>query len=109
LPTAAWHTLTADETLAHLQTNAGGLSSPQGVERQQRYESNSNPAAGGNKVWTLVLHQFTSPLLYVLLVVMVITAGLQHWADTIVIGAVVLLHAVVGFTRSTGPRTPCRR
>src|ERR671925_1254306 len=99
VPAAAWHTLTSDETLAQLQTNAGGLSSPQVTERQQRYGPNSIAAAGGSKVWTLVLHQFTSPLIYVLLLVMVITALLQHWADTIVIGAVVLLNAVVGFTQ----------
>jgi Ca2+-transporting ATPase len=96
---AAWHTLTADETLVQLQTHAGGLSSPQVAERQQRYGSNSIAAAGGSKVWTLVLHQLTSPLIYVLLLVMVITALLQHWADTIVIGTVVLLNAVVGFTQ----------
>jgi magnesium-transporting ATPase (P-type) len=99
LPTAAWHTLTTNETLAQLQTTAGGLSSAQVTERQQQYGPNSIAAAGGSKVWTLVLHQFTSPLIYVLLLVMVITAGLQHWADTIVIGAVVLLNAVVGFTQ----------
>jgi magnesium-transporting ATPase (P-type) len=97
LPTAAWYTLTADETLAQLQTSAGGLSSSQVTERQQRYGPNSIAAAGGSKVWTLVLHQFTSPLIYILLLVMIITALLQHWADTIVIGAVVLLNAVVGF------------
>jgi Ca2+-transporting ATPase len=51
----------------------------------------------GPRIWSILLHQFTSPLIYILLIVMMVTLVIQHWADAIVIGAVVLLNAAVGF------------
>jgi magnesium-transporting ATPase (P-type) len=43
------------------------------------------------------LHQFDNILIYVLIGAAVITALLEHWVDTSVILAVVIINAIIGF------------
>ena len=45
----------------------------------------------------ILFHQFTSPLIYILLVAAVVTALLKEYVDTSVIMAVVILNAVIGY------------
>jgi magnesium-transporting ATPase (P-type) len=45
------------------------------------------------------LRQFNNALIYVLLACVVVTAVLQHWADSAVILAVVLVNAIIGFVQ----------
>jgi P-type Ca2+ transporter type 2C len=47
------------------------------------------------------LHQFQSPLIYVLLVVAIITLFMKEYADTAVILAVTMFNAIVGFIQET--------
>jgi cation-transporting ATPase F len=85
--------------MAALQTNPGGLSSDEAADRLRRWGPNTIETDTGLKVWKLVLHQFTSPLIYILLIVMAVMLAIRKWEDAIVIGFVVLLNAVVGFTQ----------
>jgi Ca2+-transporting ATPase len=54
------------------------------------------PVLRPQNVWQN-LHQFKSPLIYVLLVAAVVTFFLQEYIDMAVILAVVILNAVIGF------------
>ena len=96
---AAWHALASDAALAQLQSTAAGLSSDQARERLQQQGLNALPAAASRSTLARFLSQFNNLLIYVLLGSAVVTALLQHWVDTGVILAVVLINAVFGFVQ----------
>ncbi|MFP3898611.1 MAG: cation-translocating P-type ATPase [Dehalococcoidia bacterium] len=95
----AWYRLTSDEVLETLKTSAEGLSYDEVEARQRRYGSNTITSGKETSAWEILLHQIASPLVYVLLAAMVITLAIQHWADAIVIGIVVVLNTVIGFVQ----------
>jgi P-type Ca2+ transporter type 2C len=66
-------------------------------ERLASYGPNKLPEEEGISILKLVLHQFTSPLIYILLVAAIITALLREFIDTGVIVAVLIINAVVGY------------
>ena len=47
----------------------------------------------------LLLHQFTSPLIYILMLAALVTFFLEEYKDTGVIVAVILLNAIIGYTQ----------
>lgn len=96
---AAWHALAIDTVLAQLQSTAAGLSSGEARERLQQQGPNALPAAASRSMLERFLSQFNNLLIYVLLGSAVVTALLQHWVDTGVILAVVLINAVFGFVQ----------
>lgn len=96
---AAWHALPTDAVLAQLQSTAAGLSSGEARERLQQQGPNALPAAASRSMLARFLSQFNNLLIYVLLGSAVVTALLQHWVDTGVILAVVLINAVFGFVQ----------
>ncbi|RDI14134.1 HAD-IC family P-type ATPase [Comamonas sp. AG1104] len=96
---AAWHALSTDAVLAQLQSTAAGLSSGEARERLQQQGPNALPAAASRSMPARFLSQFNNLLIYVLLGSAVVTALLQHWVDTGVILAVVLINAVFGFVQ----------
>jgi magnesium-transporting ATPase (P-type) len=94
-----WHALPADAVLEQLQSTAAGLDQAQARERLALQGPNSLPAAAQRGLMARFLSQFNNLLIYVLLGSAVITALLQHWVDTGVILAVVLINAVFGFVQ----------
>ena len=69
------------------------------AERLQQQGPNALPAAASRSMLARFLSQFNNLLIYVLLGSAVVTALLQHWVDTGVILAVVLINAVFGFVQ----------
>ncbi len=96
---ADWHALPTDAVLTQLQTTAAGLDSGQADERLQQQGPNALPAAASRSMLVRFLSQFNNLLIYVLLGSAVVTALLQHWVDTWVILAVVLINAIFGFVQ----------
>jgi len=47
----------------------------------------------------IIFHQFTSPLIYILLIAAIVTFILHEYVDSGVITAVVLLNAIIGYTQ----------
>ncbi|MDX1803818.1 MAG: HAD-IC family P-type ATPase [Alcanivorax sp.] len=93
----AWHHLTPDQALSELASERSGLSHLQAQQRRQRYGSNSLPAPARPSNLLRFLGQFHHLLIYLLLGSALITALLQHWSDTGVILAVVIVNAVIGY------------
>ncbi|MEX0907269.1 MAG: HAD-IC family P-type ATPase, partial [Gemmatimonadota bacterium] len=107
-PSAAWHTLSAADVQAALETRAEGLSEAEAAGRLEAYGPNEveteRPTA-----WTLLLaHQFRDPLIYVLLIAAAVTIALRDYVDAGVIIAVVLINAVIGFTQEMRAREAIR-
>ena len=96
MPDRRWEVLEVQESFNLLASSEAGLS---GDEAQKRLaEVGPNVLAAEEKIrfFSILLHQFKSPLIYVLLVAAVVTFFLQEYIDMAVILAVVVLNSVIG-------------
>ncbi len=91
-----WHSLSQETVLQRLQATLEGLHHQQVMERQQEYGRNVLPVKPPPTVVALFLHQFFSPLIYILLAAGLISLLLGDFKDAIFIFAVVLLNAGIG-------------
>ena len=96
----AWHSLTAQESLARLEGDgAQGLTNEEAKSRLQRYGANRLTPKRGKGPVLLFLSQFHDPLIYILLVSATVTGVLKGWVDASVIFGVVFLNAIIGFVQ----------
>jgi len=95
----AWHARPAAEVVDALGGHKDGLTDAEAQRRLERYGSNLLP--GPPKISPVVrfLSHFHNVLIYVLIASAAVTAALQHWVDTGVILAVVIVNAVIGFVQ----------
>jgi magnesium-transporting ATPase (P-type) len=92
-----WYQLEIDQIFAELDTSEYGLTETEAKERLQKFGPNKLAEAEKISRLKILLHQFKSPLIYILLIAAVVTFFLQEYRDTGVIGAVLLLNAIIGF------------
>jgi len=92
-----WYQQEHQQTLDTLQSTETGLSSLEAQNRLAQY--GLNKLADEEKISRLqiLLHQFKSPLIYILLIAALVTLLLKEYIDSGVILAVVLLNAVIGY------------
>ena len=93
----SWHTMDADAVAAHFATGDDGLAPEEARRRLDLYGPNRIREAERVRPLRVVLHQFAGALMYVLMGAAVISLAIGHWADAIVISAVLVLNAVIGF------------
>jgi magnesium-transporting ATPase (P-type) len=93
----AWHALDPDIVVDELGTGPAGLDETAVAERLERYGPNELEAEEPKGNLEILLHQFKSPLIYILLVAAVVTVAIGEYVDTGVIAAVLVLNATVGF------------
>lgn len=98
-PDALLHALSADEVLARVQSEPGGLSTEEARRRLQEYGRNELPAPPGRHPVLRFLTQFHNALIYFLLAGAFAAWILGHILDASVIVAVVLVNAIVGFVQ----------
>ncbi|MGJ9426639.1 cation-translocating P-type ATPase [Nesterenkonia halotolerans] len=92
------HSLTAEEVLQRLEVHPEqGLGHDAAQDRLAAFGPNQLPAPEKDHALIRFLRHFQDVLIYVLIGAGVLTAVLQHWADTIVIALVVVINALVGF------------
>ena len=92
----AWHARAAAETLTALDTTERGLAAGEVERRRQRYGRNTLPARKPPTLAVIVLHQFLSPLIYILLAAAAVAIALDDLADAGFILVVVSLNAALG-------------
>jgi len=93
----AWYQLDNQEIFTCLDTSEHGLSDAQAAELLQRHGPNLIAEPERISKIRLFLHQFASPLIYILILAAIITVYLQEYKDSSVIIAVVLFNAFIGF------------
>lgn len=93
----SWHDQSLDIVMHMLKTTAQGLSEEEVRKRLAIYGFNRLPKPPQKNIFLRFLLQFHNILIYVLLVSAAITAALQHVTDTIIILAVVIINALIGF------------
>jgi magnesium-transporting ATPase (P-type) len=76
-----------------------GLSSEAVAQQLRTHGHNRLPAMQGAPAWRRFLLQFHNPLIYVLLIAGGVTLALQFHVDALVILAVVLINALIGFVQ----------
>ncbi len=92
-----WHALSAEAALQRCGTvPTQGLDAGEVASRRARHGRNSLPEAPPRPVWRIVLRQFKSPLIYILLVAALLAVVLGHLGDAGVILAVVVVNALIG-------------
>ncbi|MGV3591280.1 MAG: cation-transporting P-type ATPase [Gammaproteobacteria bacterium] len=94
-----WHAASPESVLAILQSAPEGLAEDEVQARLQRHGHNRLPEAPRPGPVVRFLAQFDNILIYVLLACAGVTALLQHWIDTVVILAVVIANALIGFVQ----------
>src|SRR3989339_647400 len=92
-----WYQLEINQIFAELDSSEHGLTGAEAGERLQRFGLNKLAEGRGISRLQILLHQFTSPLIYILLIAAVVTAFLEEYKDTGVILAILLINAIVGF------------
>ncbi len=103
-----WYQLEADEVFGKLATSKEGLSNAEAENRLKEFGPNSLPEAEKISRLKIILHQFTSPLIYILMVAAIVTFFLGEYIDTGVIIAVLMLNAAIGYFQEYKAETSVR-
>ncbi len=93
---ASWHALEAHEALARLGATEAGLSEEEVAHRREAHGPNVLPGRRRVTLAEIVLHQFKSPLIYVLLAAGAVSFAVGDAKDTFFILAVIALNATIG-------------
>lgn len=91
-----WHGMSPDETMEELGSSARGLPASDVESRKKRYGENVLSKTEARPKWRMVVDQFASPLIIVLIVCGVITLALGHKVDAVAIFIVLVLNAIIG-------------
>ncbi|NBD28974.1 MAG: HAD-IC family P-type ATPase [Alphaproteobacteria bacterium] len=93
------HARPGPEVMQALRAAPAGLSADEAARRLDCYGPNRLPQPPRRNPVLRFLSHFHNVLIYVLIGSAVVTAALQHWVDTGVILAVVLVNAVIGYVQ----------
>ncbi len=92
-----WHSLTGNAVLEKLKSSEiDGLPLKEVAKRQQEFGLNELSHKKPTPFWVFFLHQFKSPLIYLLLVAAGIAYMVGEATDALVILVVLLLNALIG-------------
>ena len=94
-----WHARSPEDALSGLGSQPAGLTAAEAGRRLQRYGANDLPEPPRKPALLRFLAQFNNALIYFLLSAAVAALLLGHPVDAVVILAVVLANAVVGFVQ----------
>ncbi len=92
----AWHALSPEEALKRLKSAEGGLSAEEARQRRERLGPNLLPSKEPPGLLAILLHQFKSPLIYILLVAGAVSLLMRETTDAVFIMAVLVLNAGIG-------------
>ena len=91
-----WHALELEQLREALHASDAGLSESDAASRLQQYGPNKLPEQPPPTLWQIVLRQFYSPLIYILVIAAVVSAAIGDFKDAGFIGAVLAINAVIG-------------
>lgn len=92
----AWHVLPLAEVLTLRETSEAGLTGVEARSRLERFGQNLLPERGATPLAVIVLRQFLSPLIYVLVAAAFVSMLLGDWKDAGFIVAVLVINAGIG-------------
>ncbi len=99
-PTSPWWAEPAEEAAAALEVDpATGLTTDEVARRREEFGSNDLEEEPTTPLWRIFVSQFFDTMIVVLLVAMLVTVLIDEVTDAIVIGAIVVLNAIIGFVQ----------
>ncbi len=101
-PTQPFWSLSLDEAVARLGTTREGLSSAEVLARLKRNEGSRLAAKKRTDAVTLLLRQFSNPIVLMLIGAAVISIFLHDTIDAVIILVIVLASGVLGFWQERG-------
>jgi calcium-translocating P-type ATPase len=100
LESTTWHQLSGADACRQLEVDrATGLTPADVQSRLEQFGPNELREKPGTPAWVMFLHQFKSPLIYVLLAAAIIAAFLGEFKDAGVIFGVLMINAIIGFVQ----------
>jgi P-type Mg2+ transporter len=101
-PLASFWSASADQVFKQLQTSQQGLTSDEAQQRLKRYGANLLKPKKQATTLTLLLNQFTSPIILILVFAAGLSFFLQDPQDTIIILVIVLVSGLLSFWQERG-------
>ncbi len=101
---SAFWSVAADEMLKQLQASANGLTSDEARNRLRRFGSNLLKPPKRSDILTLLLDQFKSPIILILLFATGLSFFLHDTVDAVIIVAIVLVSGLLGFWQERGAK-----
>ena len=96
----AWHTLSAEESVTRLDTDAeNGLTPEQAAKLLEQLGPNTITAEERDPAWRMFLAQFNDFMIWVLIAAAAFSAFEGQMIEAVAIGAILLLNAVLGFVQ----------
>ena len=97
--TMGWHLKDIAAILKITESSIGGITTPEAERRLNEYGFNEITEGRKKSAWLLFLHQFKNFMIIALIGAAVISAVVGDMMDTLVIIAIVILNAIVGFVQ----------
>lgn len=94
---SAWHTVTAEAVLERLEVTSAGLTTAEAGRRLQQYGPNALREAPPVNPLVILLGQFNSFVVWLLIGAGILSGIMGEWIDSIAIVAIVTLNALIGF------------
>ncbi len=94
-----WHSAKSLEVLKKLGSSKDGLSEDDVQKRFSKYGKNILRKFKTKSRFRILLGQFNSLLIYILILATIISALIGHFIDAVVIGVIILLNAGIGFVQ----------
>ena len=85
------------ELLEELQTSENWISGKEAKSRNELYWPNAIQSKDKNSAFKILLEQFTSPLVIILIIAAIVSSLIWEGVDAIIICGVVILNALLGF------------
>ncbi len=95
----AWHALTLDDVLRHLEVQEDGLSSEQAARRLRQYGQNQLQEAPRPTFWHMLWEQLNNFVVILLIVASIVSALLGDYVEAAAIMAIVVLNAMLGIVQ----------
>lgn len=92
-----WHSLSAKEVLSKFSVSVDGLSQVEVERRRKKFGNNSLPTEKRLSRVKILLFQFRSPLVYILLIASFISLWLNEKLDALVIAIAIFINVIIGF------------
>tara|TARA_R110000822_G_scaffold59736_7_gene148819 strand:- start:6975 stop:9677 length:2703 start_codon:yes stop_codon:yes gene_type:complete len=90
------HAVSSEAVLVALKSSLHGLTHNEAASRLVEFGRNTLPQAKPLGIGVVFLHQFASPLIYVLVAAALLSVVIKEWSDACFISAVLIINAVIG-------------
>ncbi len=96
---AAYWNIPLDQVLADLQTTQDGIQQAEAEKRLKQYGLNTFHAKHQTSTFGLLLRQFKSPLVLILIFASIISAFVGEWTDAVIVLLIVIGSTMLGFVQ----------